>query len=480
MTLCADPFSKKFQDGVEVDEESRTLWVGGINAEVKEEILFELFINCGPVENVRIPKDKQTMKQKSFGFVVFEHKESLSYAIKQMTGIKLFGQQIIPKISNKNRYSRNSTVGGFGEALYEVNDNVIKKPQAFNKQNNNASCAHPSQELLQFNNIKVNFLESGRTLSGLRVRGVSLTSDQMEESQELHEDERCQKTPQQSIRCDKIKLNLLGSGKNHGTQDCLTSSHQENPKPVKYELKIKTGYKNTEETHDLETPGKWMENKKSPQKCSPEKLSPIGQSERSRERERRGKRIAKEERGGKRIAKEERGRSKERRNRIHINPNHINIIQNGIGDVLDYYVQEGKSMDRQKDLERDEKHSRHRSRSRRRRSGRREREDKTRRSTSGGRQRETSKRDQRKSLYSERRKRENIKNEKSYARKRPTTRYDFSEPVSMNKKIAAKTLSPYAKETAEVNVKNSGKVKVIECIDLEEGEILDEEGEIVD
>lgn len=520
----------------EVDEESRTLWVGGINSQVNEEILFELFINCGPLENVIIPKDKQTMKQRGFGFVIFEHKESLPYAIKQMSGIKLFGQQIIPKISIKNRNSRNQSSGGCTEVLYELDDSVMKNQQV---QNNNTNYAHPPEKLLQFNNIKVRFLGSGRTLSSPKRASLGLGSTRTEESQELQENDNCQKSPHEPIRCDKIKLNLLGSGKNNGIQDC---SLNETPKPVNYELQIKseyktfyqrldqetpikyefqmkTGYKNTEEIQDQETPGKWMENIISPQKCCPEKRSPTlhDQSERSRERESRRERERRGERARRdtRIAEEERSRSRERKNRIQYKPErsqqHNKIIQNGIGDVIDCYVQDRRSIDRRRHFGRDEKCSRDirdrsRSKSRKRQSG--SREDRSHR-TSGV---------QSKGNYNERRMRESNRKEKSYSRSRAAAKYEFSEPVSVHKKGEAKALSPQGKERvrvtdkksgaktpsppdkkracgtdkksgakalsqkdmerARVTEEGSGKVNLIECIHLEEGEIDLEEGEI--
>ena len=45
---------------LDVDEEQlRTLWCGGVAEKVDEEILYELFLNAGPLERVTIPRDKE-------------------------------------------------------------------------------------------------------------------------------------------------------------------------------------------------------------------------------------------------------------------------------------------------------------------------------------------------------------------------------------------------------------------------------------
>ena len=41
------------------EEQLRTLWCGGVSEKVDEEILYELFLNAGPLERVTIPRDKE-------------------------------------------------------------------------------------------------------------------------------------------------------------------------------------------------------------------------------------------------------------------------------------------------------------------------------------------------------------------------------------------------------------------------------------
>ncbi|KAL0973301.1 hypothetical protein UPYG_G00201670 [Umbra pygmaea] len=54
------------------DETDRTLFVGNLDPNVTEELLFELFLQAGPLYKVKIPKDNDG-KQKGFGFVCFKH-----------------------------------------------------------------------------------------------------------------------------------------------------------------------------------------------------------------------------------------------------------------------------------------------------------------------------------------------------------------------------------------------------------------------
>jgi len=81
------------------DEHLRTLYCQGVSKKVDEEILYELFLNAGPLEKVVIPKDKETKQQKTFGFIVFQHQESTEFAYNLLNGTELFGQPI--RLQNK-------------------------------------------------------------------------------------------------------------------------------------------------------------------------------------------------------------------------------------------------------------------------------------------------------------------------------------------------------------------------------------------
>jgi splicing factor 3B subunit 4 len=71
-----------------------TVYVGNITEQCTEELLWELFLQAGPIANVHIPKDKVTNVHQGFGFVEFKTEEDSDYAIKVMQMIKLHGQPL--------------------------------------------------------------------------------------------------------------------------------------------------------------------------------------------------------------------------------------------------------------------------------------------------------------------------------------------------------------------------------------------------
>ena len=81
------------------DEQLRTLWCGNISDKVDEEVLYELFLNAGPLVKVFIPKDRETKKQKNFAFITFEDVESVKYAYDLLNGTELYRQSI--RLQNK-------------------------------------------------------------------------------------------------------------------------------------------------------------------------------------------------------------------------------------------------------------------------------------------------------------------------------------------------------------------------------------------
>lgn len=78
---------------MEQDEDQRTVWCGNLSDKVTEEVLYELFLQAGPVRRVKIPKDKDG-NQLSYGFVTFKHVESVPYAISLIEGISLYDRRL--------------------------------------------------------------------------------------------------------------------------------------------------------------------------------------------------------------------------------------------------------------------------------------------------------------------------------------------------------------------------------------------------
>ncbi|XP_071327950.1 RNA-binding protein 7 [Trachinotus anak] len=78
--------------GIE-DETDRTLFIRNLDQRVSEELLFELFLQAGPLIKTKIPKDSDG-KQKTFGFAVYKHEVSVPYAMQLLDGTSLFGRTI--------------------------------------------------------------------------------------------------------------------------------------------------------------------------------------------------------------------------------------------------------------------------------------------------------------------------------------------------------------------------------------------------
>ncbi|OCT91180.1 RNA binding motif protein 11 S homeolog isoform X1 [Xenopus laevis] len=75
------------------EELDRTLFVGNLDCNVNEEILYELFLQAGPLTKATIAKDKEG-NSKAFGFIRFKHSESVPYAKALLNGIRLYGRAI--------------------------------------------------------------------------------------------------------------------------------------------------------------------------------------------------------------------------------------------------------------------------------------------------------------------------------------------------------------------------------------------------
>lgn len=68
------------------------LYVGGLEEEVKEDLLKAAFIPFGPIKECNIPLDNETGKNRGFGFVEFEERDDAADAIDNMHNAELNGR----------------------------------------------------------------------------------------------------------------------------------------------------------------------------------------------------------------------------------------------------------------------------------------------------------------------------------------------------------------------------------------------------
>ncbi|XP_037940910.1 splicing factor 3B subunit 4-like isoform X2 [Teleopsis dalmanni] len=71
-----------------------TIYVGNIDFNVSEELLWKIFIDAGPIVNINLPKDSDNKRHKGYGFVEYDSKEGAEYALKIYKGVKLNGRKI--------------------------------------------------------------------------------------------------------------------------------------------------------------------------------------------------------------------------------------------------------------------------------------------------------------------------------------------------------------------------------------------------
>jgi len=98
---------------VQERNQDATIYVGDIDQQVSESLLWEFFLQAGPVVNVHIPKDKLTGVHSGYGFVEFHGEEDADYAMKIMNMIKLYGKPI-----RVNKASQDKKTADIGANLF--------------------------------------------------------------------------------------------------------------------------------------------------------------------------------------------------------------------------------------------------------------------------------------------------------------------------------------------------------------------------
>lgn len=116
--MAAGPISERNQDA--------TIYVGGLDEKVNEAMLWELFVQAGPVMNVHMPKDRVTTQHQGYGFVEFLGEDDADYSIKIMNMIKLYGKPI--RVNKASAHQKNLDVGAnifIGNLDPEVDEKLL-------------------------------------------------------------------------------------------------------------------------------------------------------------------------------------------------------------------------------------------------------------------------------------------------------------------------------------------------------------------
>ncbi|CAK9303520.1 unnamed protein product [Gordionus sp. m RMFG-2023] len=92
------------------DDLNYSLFCGNISEDTTEELLYELFLQAGPVENVKIATERDG-KRKQYAFIKFCHEISVPYAIDLMNGIKLNNNVLTLKCRKGSAHENNDLFG---------------------------------------------------------------------------------------------------------------------------------------------------------------------------------------------------------------------------------------------------------------------------------------------------------------------------------------------------------------------------------
>ena len=103
------------------------MYVGNLDSKMNEDLVWELFLQCGPIVNVHIPRDKVTNEHQGYGFVEFKSEEDADYSIKIMHMVKLFGKPI--KVNKATQDKRTQEVGAnifVGNIHEDVDEKMLR------------------------------------------------------------------------------------------------------------------------------------------------------------------------------------------------------------------------------------------------------------------------------------------------------------------------------------------------------------------
>ena len=91
------------QSALEQRNQEATCFVGNLDDRVTEEVLWELFLQTGPVASVYLPKDRISQERWNYGFVEMQSERDADYAIKILNMVKLYGKPLRVNKANSDR-----------------------------------------------------------------------------------------------------------------------------------------------------------------------------------------------------------------------------------------------------------------------------------------------------------------------------------------------------------------------------------------
>ncbi|ODV83870.1 hypothetical protein CANARDRAFT_202052 [[Candida] arabinofermentans NRRL YB-2248] len=97
-----------------------TLYLGNLDPQVTELLLYELFIQFAPVKSVRLPKDRLLRKHQGFGFVEFNDIKDAEYCLNLLNGLKIYNNPLRIRKLQANSGPGDDPSSGFADELGPV------------------------------------------------------------------------------------------------------------------------------------------------------------------------------------------------------------------------------------------------------------------------------------------------------------------------------------------------------------------------
>ncbi|CAK8680331.1 putative RNA-binding protein RbpB [Clavelina lepadiformis] len=94
--------------------DSCKVFVGNLSYDATEDELYEIFGNCGKVEEVAIIKDRETGRARGFGFVTFGSPEEAQKAIKELHQNDFKGRDLTVREAESRRGGGGGGGGRYG------------------------------------------------------------------------------------------------------------------------------------------------------------------------------------------------------------------------------------------------------------------------------------------------------------------------------------------------------------------------------
>lgn len=71
-----------------------TLYLGNLDPQVSEPLLYELLVQFAPVKSLNLPKDRVLRTHQGFGFAEFRNVKDAEYTLDVLRGVRLFGKSL--------------------------------------------------------------------------------------------------------------------------------------------------------------------------------------------------------------------------------------------------------------------------------------------------------------------------------------------------------------------------------------------------